>query len=1046
MKRPDIGDALGRLKGFQRRTVDHAFERLFLAQDSAHRFLVADEVGLGKTLVARGIVARTIDHLWDSVERIDIIYICSNAAIAQQNLQRIRVSGATGGDLALATRLTMLATQLARRGGQSLADSKLNFVSFTPGTSFKLGESTGRWRERTVLFELVHPLVGGHTRLANFFQGYLTDHRWWRRHLKEHPPPIEEGIRARFEAEFVREGLGAEMEILAHEFRRIRKQWPPELRSRRNRMIKRLREMVAGVCVAGLEPDLVILDEFQRFKNLLETRESHRDPAAVLAQQLFGATTPEGNPVRTLLLSATPYKLYTTDAEIEHEDHYEDFLSTSRFLWGGDERPVEQLRASLGAFGGALKRAATGAPTDVPAARDAVQAQLRKIMARTERVSSSSDRDAMVESQRDTVEVDARDVRQYLASDALFRAVEDRDPLVFWKAAPYLAHFMRGYKFDGRLAEKLEHEPQAVAEVVQRFRSAFLTRDSLLDFARIHPDHGKLRELLLEIEERGTWKLLWMPPTISYWPAVGAFEGHERTTKSLLFSAWNVVPDVVSAIVSYEVERLMCGGALGYRDPAEQQGPLLRLSQSEGKRSAHRSLLLLLPCMPLAQIHPLDAPAGMDRVEHVRHELRERLDGLRAPVGQDVDTRWEWAFPMLLDAGLDWALDTWRKEETRTQFEAIHEYVADLKAIGARPQLGAMPDDLLELLVDVALGSPAVLALRALLATGVEPWTARRYAVRLAEAFWALFNRPMVIRLLRGLYPGAPYWRAVLRYCRDGNLQAVLDEALHLALEQFGWGSDKSAAEAAIDHLADAVRPTVARVHLRTLEPVEGGKSRDVRIRTDYALRFGRLTTDDQRQVSQDQVRHAFNSPFRPFLLASTSVGQEGLDFHPWCHRLIHWNLPGNPVDLEQREGRVHRYKGHAVRRNVAAAFADAAIDAWRQQPGAADEQAQASLWTVLFDLATADARRTNASDLVPFWIAEGRCKVQRRVPMLPWTKEVQAFSRLERQLAAYRVVFGQPRQQELLRLLEVADLDLETLRTWVIDLSPPTREENQNV
>ncbi len=57
-----------------------------------------------------------------------------------------------------------------------------------------------------------------------------------------------------------------------------------------------------------------------------------------------------------------------------------------------------------------------------------------------------------------------------------------------------------------------------------------------------------------------------------------------------------------------------------------------------------------------------------------------------------------------------------------------------------------------------------------------------------------------------------------------------------------------------------------------------------------------------------------YNSPFRPFLLTSTSTGQEGLDFYPWCHRLVHWNLPGNPVDLEQREGHVHWYKGHAVR------------------------------------------------------------------------------------------------------------------------------------
>ena len=30
-------------------------------------------------------------------------------------------------------------------------------------------------------------------------------------------------------------------------------------------------------------------------------------------------------------------------------------------------------------------------------------------------------------------------------------------------------------------------------------------------------------------------------------------------------------------------------------------------------------------------------------------------------------------------------------------------------------------------------------------------------------------------------------------------------------------------------------------------------------------------------------MREAFNSPFWPFILATTSVGQEGLDFHLYC-------------------------------------------------------------------------------------------------------------------------------------------------------------------
>ena len=69
MKRPNIESIIMPLKSFQRRTVEHAFERLFLATDSTARFLVADEVGLGKTLVARGIIARAIDHYWNDVDR-----------------------------------------------------------------------------------------------------------------------------------------------------------------------------------------------------------------------------------------------------------------------------------------------------------------------------------------------------------------------------------------------------------------------------------------------------------------------------------------------------------------------------------------------------------------------------------------------------------------------------------------------------------------------------------------------------------------------------------------------------------------------------------------------------------------------------------------------------------------------------------------------------------------------------------------------------------------------------------------------------------------
>ena len=1041
MKRPDVDAVLAPLKGFQRRSVDHAFHRLFEAPDSAHRFLVADEVGLGKTLVARGIIARTVDHLWDSVDRIDIVYICSNASIARQNLQKLRISGAGERSFTLATRLTMLATDLAPRDGQpSMADSKLNFVSFTPRTSFDMGHSTGQWPEREVLFHMLQPHVDRWTALANLLQGNLGNTGWWRALLKKGRIPIEEGIRARFDARFSADtDLQKDLhEVLDTWFHRHRESWPEDARWRRNQLIGHLRRLLASVCVDGLEPDLVILDEFQRFKEMLETRPEERNPAAELAQALFEAETPEGNPVRTLLLSATPYKLYTTDAEIEHEDHYKDFLATTRFLMGGDEARVERLQHRLMVFGGALKRAAAGGADDVASARKEVELILRGVMARTERVSASEAQDAMVDEPKVDVTLSPTDVRQYMAADALFTAVGDRDPMPFWKSAPYLAHFMRGYRFDQRLEETLETSPERIAGVLRNHGDAFLDADAIQSFESIDPANAKLRELLGDVLEGGLWRLLWMPPTIPYWLLEGPFVGQEERTKSLLFSAWNVVPDVVSAVVSYEVERRMAGGRLvDYADPAKQQRPLLRLAQTaEGKRSSHRILLVLLPCLTLAdQCHPLTAPPGIDRRSWVRGRVDALLSELPNPTAGEVDNRWEWAIPLLLDPGLKDFLRHWRKDTKRDRpnAEYFNAYVDDLLEIDAA-DLGVRPPGLNELVTELALGAPGVVASRMLTMAEIDDATRRRLSVDVAMAFWSLFNRPPVITMLRELQDeDVPYWRAVIRYCRDGNLQAVVDETWHLVWEQHAWSSERSPtelAERSASQLADAIQPKASRVHARFLRlRADGGIERDeVRVRTDLALRFGDVRGDDQRLISQDGVRLAFNSPFRPFILTSTSVGQEGLDFHPWCHRLVHWNIPGNPVDLEQREGRVHRYKGHAVRRNVAGAHAEDALAAW--SPGL-------DLWKLVFDEADAAARRRGDSDLVPYWLSPGPWRIQRHVPLLPWTREVEAFARLKKQLAAYRVVFGQPRQEELLRLLERAEIDEEVLREWVIDLRP---------
>jgi len=154
---------------------------------------------------------------------------------------------------------------------------------------------------------------------------------------------------------------------------------------------------------------------------------------------------------------------------------------------------------------------------------------------------------------------------------------------------------------------------------------------------------------------------------------------------------------------------------------------------------------------------------------------------------------------------------------------------------------------------------------------------------------------------------------------------------------------------------------------------------------------------------------------------------QEGLDFHAYCHAVVHWNLPSNPVDLEQREGRVHRYKGHAIRKNLAARYRLSEIGSDDPDP-----------WEALFKAGKRD-RKDGSGDLVPFWIypIEGGARIERHVPALPLSRDRERLQELCRSLAVYRMVFGQSRQEDLVALL-MSRLDLEDMDKLKIDLSPP--------
>ena len=1027
--RVDVTGTLAGLKDFQRRTARWAFERMFAQQDPAVRFLVADEVGLGKTHVAKGVVAQVIDHLGRTGDqRHDIVYVCSNAAIARQNLRKLTPAGIEP-TVVQADRLTLL--PLVELQDQQEGRPGINLLAITPGTSLRFGRNTGTFRERSLAYAFLRAHWGWKTftpRRARwiFWEGITAgnpDTRLRDREVRYRPRVAEalpEFARRLQDLDAERRSLGEatirEMFDELMDGLRYKRAIRGRMWSLRVELIGQVRRVMAIVGIDALRPDLVVMDEFQRFKDLL-----HGDPgnlAAELAKRLFDYTDPEtGRPTRTLLLSATPYRMYTTSDDTA-DDHYRDFLATCRFLFGDDDRVRElqtnftELRRTLAAL------AVFDHPEELLAAAGdtcrTISRRLRGVMARTERLAATPDRDGMLTEPLVEVSVGSDDLRSYVRLSDLAADVGHYEPTEYWKSAPYLVNFMEQYKLKraisgavaaGQLGDGTQLEPGP----------GLLSWEDIERYQAIDPQNGRLRWMIGDLGASRAFDLLWVPPSIRYYHTGSVYESQEagRFTKRLMFSGWRVAPKVVSSLVSFEAERLAYrhrdhlytadyrrrGGQRLIFRTSERTTEEVRAGEAEGARRA-ASMTTWLMVWPSISLAELGDPLGMELSQPSYAELIEVIsERVKAEVGPlvhgapsegTVDRRWYWAAPLLLDhrryrSVVDRLLakQSWWLEEGDKPDGNFAAHLAEARAMmrHGTEALGRPPEDLIGVLAELALGGPSQCALRTVGRVVGLPdhhWAVFGTAARIAEGFRSFFNAPEV-RAIVGGKPAqsrsereggrqAGYWREVVRHCIGGNLQAVLDEHAHVLRDWLGYVSLDDA-EQRTDCAWDIAHKINGALRLRTSAlsvdiPVsrEDGRVTELssrRMRTRFAVMFGDQALDEGGQARVGAVSVAFNSPFWPFVMASTSVGQEGLDFHLWCHAVVHWNLPSNPVDLEQREGRVHRYKCHAVRRNIAEQFGADLLD------GATVE---GDLWQSLFDRAAAE-REPGDGEMTPYWV-----------------------------------------------------------------------------
>jgi Helicase conserved C-terminal domain/SNF2-related domain len=126
-----------------------------------------------------------------------------------------------------------------------------------------------------------------------------------------------------------------------------------------------------------------------------------------------------------------------------------------------------------------------------------------------------------------------------------------------------------------------------------------------------------------------------------------------------------------------------------------------------------------------------------------------------------------------------------------------------------------------------------------------------------------------------------------------------------------GVGTDPIPSHALFDHFSTFWKSPPGRAWITQLSDfLWYFAHRDLRERhdvLDVLLAKPKFVSQTRDGDSRERLRRAFNTPLYPMILIANEVMQEGLDLHRSCARVIHHDLAWNPAQLEQRVGRVDR-------------------------------------------------------------------------------------------------------------------------------------------
>ena len=981
-------------KDFQRATADRI---LHIYKNLGHRrVLLADEVGLGKTFVAKQVI--NLVREWHKQEKDDffkVVYICSNANIADQNIEKLGVENRMS---ISESRLSMqhlyikfAEKQIAEQ--HEKVEMPESIIPLTPSTSFRFYSAQGTANERALMCDILCGLTQ-FKEYKDVISDFLSCNvKNWQELTNTYNEKIK--------------GCGDDYLFEMHSKLQTRlsdtiinqlieyAQNGCDNRQRAD-MINKLRRIFAEISIDMLDPDLVIMDEFQRFNSLLEQGD---DEQSMLANKFFDN---EHSNTKILLLSATPYKPYSTLEELNtngNDEHYQDFMKVMDFLYATKDK-MDRFKLTWHAYSAALKRTNVVDLTPLVVTKNEAEETLYGVMCRTERFNSGIIDDSRV----CDVQIVPEDILSFAEGQYLMDCLNQENtkvrlgnlPMEYVKSSPYLLSFMDKYELKKRIASALQHSD---VKRYGKMDALLLSKYAINNYRPISAANGKLKYLHDLVfgtrHEKKTQLLLWVPASNPYYKAGGVFESNEARnfSKIILFSSWEMVPRMISIMMSYYSELYTLG------ELKKVEAEIRYTYQKKNRYGENRFRadgLLEYPCQTLSGLFSPTTFYG------------EILPSIRKIIKQRIQE--EFAQNTIISS---------IPQQGRNNAKLILTLmkILDGKPVETLNDL-YVPSNALDVMTDIAIASPAVCAYRQ---SGNE-----EDAQMVAKAIVSVFNKPesaAVIDLMYNKKNDDDYYESVLDYCVVGNLQAVLDEYAHMTQTKM------------LGHTVTEAIIGTSNLSIDTTDSLgmEGNKQL---MRCHFAIPFIDKTVTDKSVARTTNIRKAFNSPFRPFLLSTTSIGQEGLDFHWYARKIVHWNLPSNPVDLEQREGRINRFKCLAIRRNVVKLYGSETYHTW-------DE---------LFSLAYSNLKGTH-SDIVPYWCLpvadlteEQRAKleyIERIVPLYPLSRDRYKYERLIKVLALYRMTLGQPRQEELLKLLKNMHLSDEQLKELTIDLCPYNKKSD---